>query len=120
MDVTRSLTDPSGSSAVSDAGQWVESALLGSTAMSIAVIALAFGGLLLLSGRLDLRRGASVIVGAFILFGAAQIAAGLSGLSSPSRVLAVPVANQFPAPAPAPSPTVTPYDPYAGAAMPPR
>ena len=45
-------------------------------ATSIAVIAVASIGLLMLSGRVRMRRGATVILGCFILFGVATIAQG--------------------------------------------
>jgi type IV secretion system protein VirB2 len=116
MEVTQSLTEPYGPSALSGAGNWFEGALLGSVAISIAVIAVAVAGLLLLSGRLDLRRGASVVVGASILFGAAQIAAGLTGLNSAPTAVATPVINPVRA-ASRTLPPAKPYDPYAGASF---
>ncbi|NWE54557.1 TrbC/VirB2 family protein, partial [Brevundimonas sp. P7753] len=50
--------------------QWVQELLLGPVATSIAVIAVAAIGLLMLSGRMNIRRSATVLVGCFILFGA--------------------------------------------------
>src|SRR3546814_14694750 len=55
--------------------------LFRSVATAIAIIAVAAIGLLMLSGRLDLRRGITVIFGCFLLFGASGIAAALTGLA---------------------------------------
>jgi type IV secretory pathway VirB2 component (pilin) len=106
--------------------QWLEGTLLGSLAMAIAIIAVACVGLLLLSGRIDVRRGAQVIFGCFILFGASSIAAGMMRIVGDEN----PPAAVTPAPPPPPPvyvpPAATtpvkaiPYDPYAGAALPTR
>src|SRR3546814_20784978 len=64
----QSLTDPPGSSVIASGVAWVEGAALGSVATAIAIIAVAAIGLLMLSGRLDLRRGITVIFGCFLLF----------------------------------------------------
>ena len=37
---------------------------------------------MMLTGRIDWRRGATVILGVFILFGAASIVAGIRSISS--------------------------------------
>src|SRR3546814_7849839 len=72
----QSLTDPPGSSVIASGVAWVEGAALGSVATAIAIIAVAAIGLLMLSGRLDLRRGITVIFGCFLLFGASGIEIG--------------------------------------------
>lgn len=69
--------DPAGSSAISGALLWIQGTLLGNLATTAAVIAVAVVGLLMLTGRMDWKRGLTVIVGAFILFGAASIVAGI-------------------------------------------
>jgi type IV secretory pathway VirB2 component (pilin) len=69
--------NPAGSSAITAALLWVQGTLLGTLATTAAVIAVAVVGLLMLSGRIDWRRGLTVIVGAFILFGAASIVGGI-------------------------------------------
>jgi type IV secretory pathway VirB2 component (pilin) len=116
-----SLADPSGSSAIVGAVQWLEGTLLGTLASSVAVIAVAWVGLLMLAGRLELRRGLTVILGCFVLFGAATIAAGIRGAagSGPAVVLTPPPRTAVP-PVPPPSPAPGNADPYAGAAMPTR
>jgi len=56
--------------------------LLGTVATVIAVIAVASVGLLMLTGRMNWRYGATVILGCFILFGAASIVGGIQSASS--------------------------------------
>ena len=50
-----------------------------------AVIAVASVGLLMLTGRINWRYGATVILGCFILFGAASIVAGIQSTASLGR-----------------------------------
>jgi type IV secretion system protein VirB2 len=74
--------DPAGSSPILAALNWVQGTLLGNIATSAAVIAVAAVGFLMLTGRIDWRRGLTVIVGAFIIFGAVSIVAGIRSLAS--------------------------------------
>jgi type IV secretion system protein VirB2 len=69
--------DPAGSGPIVSALQWVQGTLLGNVATAAAVIAVAMVGFLMLSGRMNWRFGATVILGCFILFGAATIVAGI-------------------------------------------
>lgn len=69
--------DPAGSGPVVAALKWLEGTLLGNVATSVSVIAVAFIGFLMLTGRMNWRFGATVIVGCFILFGATAIVAGI-------------------------------------------
>lgn len=99
---------------------WLQGTLLGTIATTLAIIAVAAIGMLMFSGRVDVRRGLSVVFGCFILFGASGIAAGIQGAiaggTADSVVPSVPlVVNTPPAPAPKPQ---APYDPYAGASVP--
>ncbi|HUH23416.1 MAG TPA: TrbC/VirB2 family protein [Brevundimonas sp.] len=71
------LADPRGSGPIVSAVQWLQGTLLGTIATVVAVIAVACVGLLMLSGRINWRHGAVVILGCFILFGAASIVAGI-------------------------------------------
>lgn len=73
----QAYADPAGSGALVGAVHWVEGTLLGTIATAIAVISVAVVGLLMLTGRLNWRYGATVILGCFILFGAASIVAGI-------------------------------------------
>jgi type IV secretion system protein VirB2 len=72
-----SLADPAGSGVIVAAVRWLEGTLLGTIATVVAVIAVATVGLLMLTGRINWRYGATVILGCFILFGAASIVAGI-------------------------------------------
>jgi len=94
---------------------------LGTVATTIAVIAVAAIGLLMLSGRLELRRGITVMIGGFILFGAGSIAVALTGIAESGakqgkliNVVSGPLESQLRSPAQTP----TAYDPYAGASVP--
>jgi type IV secretory pathway VirB2 component (pilin) len=77
-----SFSDPAGSGPVVGAVHWLEGTLLGTVATVIAVIAVASVGLLMLTGRMNWRYGATVILGCFILFGAASIVGGIQSASS--------------------------------------
>jgi type IV secretory pathway VirB2 component (pilin) len=114
---------PATSSVFAAALWWLQGTLLGTIATTMAVIAVASVGLLLLSGRVELRRASRVIFGCFILFGASTIASGIVRAVRETRGLpeagAPPPAAYVPPAAPAPL-KAAPYDPYAGAAIPPR
>jgi len=77
-----SLADPQGSGAIVSAVRWLEGTLLGTVATVVAVIAVASVGFLMLTGRINWRYGATVILGCFILFGAASIVAGIQSTAS--------------------------------------
>ena len=77
-----SFSDPAGSGVLVAAVQWLEGTLLGTVATVVAVIAVATVGLLMLTGRINWRYGATVILGCFILFGAASIVAGIQSTAS--------------------------------------
>lgn len=72
-----SLADPRGSGPIVSAVQWLQGTLLGTVATVVAVIAVACVGFLMLTGRMNWRYGAVVILGCFILFGAVSIVAGI-------------------------------------------
>lgn len=76
------LGDPAGSGAIVSAVQWLQGTLLGTVATVVAVIAVAVVGLMMLTGRINWRYGAMVILGCFILFGAASIVAGIQSTAS--------------------------------------
>ena len=73
----QSFADPAGSGPIVSAVHWLEGTLLGTIATVVAVIAVASVGLLMLTGRINWRYGATVILGCFILFGAASIVGGI-------------------------------------------
>jgi type IV secretion system protein VirB2 len=74
--------DPAGSGVIVSAVRWLQGTLLGTVATVVAVIAVASVGFLMLTGRINWRYGATVILGCFILFGAASIVAGIQSTSS--------------------------------------
>ena len=112
--------------AIGTAVAWVQSALLGTIATSVAVIAVAAIGFSMLTGRVDVRRAAEVVIGCFIIFGASAIATGISSaVSGSSDQVAQSVRPAAPMYLPGPQtpyPAVPPatYDPYAGASVGPR
>jgi type IV secretion system protein VirB2 len=79
--------DPQGSGAILGAARWIQGTLLGTVATVVAVIAVAVVGLLMLTGRINWRYGAVVILGCFILFGAASIVAGIQSTAALSSGL---------------------------------
>jgi len=79
------MADPQGSGVIVSAVRWLEGTLLGTIATVVAVIAVASVGLLMLTGRINWRYGATVILGCFILFGAASIVAGIQSTASLGR-----------------------------------
>ena len=70
-------TDPQGSGPIVNALSWMQGTLLGNVATTAAVIAVAVVGLMMLTGRMNWRFGATVIVGCFVLFGATAIVSGI-------------------------------------------
>jgi type IV secretion system protein VirB2 len=69
--------DPQGSGVIVNAFSWLQGTLLGTVATVAAVIAVAAVGFMMLTGRLNWRHGGVVILGCFILFGAASIVGGI-------------------------------------------
>jgi type IV secretory pathway VirB2 component (pilin) len=69
--------NPQGSGPIINALGWMQGTLLGNVATTAAVIAVAVVGLMMLTGRMNWRFGATVIVGCFILFGATAIVSGI-------------------------------------------
>lgn len=73
--------DPAGSGPIVAALGWLEGTLLGNVATAVAVMAVAAVGFMMLTGRLNWRFGATVIIGCFILFGAGAIVSGIQSAS---------------------------------------
>ena len=80
--LAQTTADPAGSSPLIAALTWVQGTLLGNVATSAAVIAVAAVGFLMLTGRIEWRRGLTVIVGCFVIFGAVAIVAGIRSFAS--------------------------------------
>jgi type IV secretory pathway VirB2 component (pilin) len=112
-----SLSDPPGASPIGAALSWLEGTLSGTIATTIAVIAIASLGFGMLTGRIDLRRGATTIAGCFILFGASSIVAGLRHAVSGASPDAPEMALVDPSPPVVVPPPAPRQDPYAGASL---
>lgn len=101
------------------AAEWITKALLGSVASTVAIVAVAGVGLLLLTGRICWRRAFSVVLGCLILFSARSIALAFAGVigTEPEQPILVATPSE-PLPSYRPSQPPANYDPYAGAAVP--
>jgi type IV secretory pathway VirB2 component (pilin) len=75
--VATSLFDAPAGPVLPSAAEWVTGTLFGDVAAGLCVLAVAFVGLMLMSGRLAARDGLRVVIGCFVLLGAPLIAAGL-------------------------------------------
>ncbi len=73
----QAMRDPAGSGPIVAALGWLQGTLLGNVATAVAVIAVAMVGFMMLTGRMNWRFGATVIVGCFVLFGASAIVTGI-------------------------------------------
>ena len=74
--------NPQGSGPIVSALSWLQGTLLGNVATSVAVIAVAMVGFMMLTGRLNWRMGATVIIGCFVLFGASAIVSGIQSAAA--------------------------------------
>ena len=74
--------DPQGSGPIVAALGWLQGTLLGNVATAVAVMAVAAVGFMMLTGRLNWRFGATVIIGCFVLFGAGAIVSGIQGAAA--------------------------------------
>ena len=74
--------DPQGSGPIVAALAWLQGTLLGNVATAVAVMAVAAVGFMMLTGRMNWRFGATVIIGCFILFGAGAIVSGIQGAAA--------------------------------------
>ena len=74
--------DPQGSGPIVAALMWLQGTLLGNVATAVAVIAVAMVGFMMLTGRMNWRFGATVIIGCFILFGSAAIVSGIQSAAT--------------------------------------
>jgi type IV secretion system protein VirB2 len=112
---TGPLYDPAGSSSIVAAVQWLEGTLLGAIATTAAVIAVAWVGIMMLTGRVNVRSGATTIFGCFVLFGATSIVAGIRSSITGDANPTISVVDASP-PIVIP-PVHAPADPYAGASL---
>ncbi len=75
--LAQAAADPQGSGPILAALLWLQGTLMGNVATAVAVMAVAACGLMMLTGRLNWRMGVTVILGCFVLFGAAAIVSGI-------------------------------------------
>ena len=73
--------DPAGSGPILGAVEWLQGTLLGNVATAVAVIAVAAIGFMMLTGRINWRYGATVVLGLFVLFGAGSIVGGIRSVA---------------------------------------
>lgn len=92
-----SLFDPPSTSPLGEAVSWIEGTLFGTVAVTLCVLAVAMVGLLMLTGRLQVRRGLQVVLGCFVLLGAPVIAAAFTATVQEQAALP-PASPQLPAP----------------------
>jgi type IV secretion system protein VirB2 len=64
---------------ITGALRWMQGILLGPIATSVAVMAVAGVGFMMLTGRMNWRYGGTVIIGVFVIFGAPRLVASISG-----------------------------------------
>jgi type IV secretion system protein VirB2 len=77
--------NPAGSGPIVAALGWLQGTLMGNVATAVAVIAVAMVGFMMLTGRMNWRFGATVIVGCFVLFGAGAIVSGIQSTATVAR-----------------------------------
>lgn len=103
-------------SASDNSVSWIVDLLTGAGAQIMAVLAVASIGLLMLTGRLALRRAVVTIIGCFIVFGAAGIAEALNSLADNGQAADATGEQAYVyIPTQPPEPDL---DPYSGAAAP--
>ncbi|MDP2129910.1 MAG: TrbC/VirB2 family protein [Methylophilaceae bacterium] len=113
----QSLFEASGEAPMAESARWIEGVMLGEIALGVCVIAAAFIGALMLTGRLPLREGVRIVVGCFVLLGAPLITAGFvqgrGGVIEAAGLppFAVQIENSRSNLPPAD------FDPYAGASL---
>jgi len=108
------LLSSSNSAPIATSMQWINDLLLGPLAVSLCVLAVAFFGAMMLTGRLRLYRGLRVVIGCFVLLGAPVIASGFMWASDDRNepLPPLPVESRE-----SPRGDLQPadYDPYSGA-----
>jgi type IV secretory pathway VirB2 component (pilin) len=105
-------------SALPAAAEWIAGLMLGPVWTAVGVIAVAWLGFTMLTGRTPLSQAMRVVLGLFILYGAPTIARNLANLARGGREDRPIAASPSMMAPPAPLPTAPAFDPYAGAAVP--
>ncbi|WP_319951555.1 TrbC/VirB2 family protein [Sphingomonas caeni] len=114
--ISLSLPDPVGSSPLVVAVEWLQGTLLGTIALTLTVLAVAWVGLMMLTGRVNVRYGLTVVAGCFVLFGAPRIVGGIKATTLGSGAMELPPPILVEASPPVVIATPSTEDPYAGAA----
>lgn len=104
------LFDRPAEATLGGASTWVQQLLGGTLAVSLCLIAVAFLGCRILTGRLPLRRGFMVVLGCFLLLGGPLVADEMLG-----RFREAGAGNPEPLVVEPPPPAD--YDPYAVASL---
>lgn len=112
MTIVPDLSLPQSDATLVSAARWTEQLLFGQVALTIATIGVAFVGFLMLQGRLDWRRGVTVCLGCFLVFGARPIAGSLTAAAMTGEA-SIPAVSAPVTPDPPPEPVQ--FDPYSGA-----
>lgn len=111
------MFEPSGGNALGDSAGWIVDTMLGSVATGMCVLAVAFVGLMWLTGRLEWRQGMRVIAGWFIIFGAPVIAAGLLRLGQSQTAPVVAASSESQGLGPREELPRSDYNPHGGASL---
>ena len=110
------MTNPADNALVA-ASQWLADVATGSIAVGAATIAVAAIGFGMLAGHVDLRRGATVILGCFILFAAPFLSNTFVQWANGGNEAPPQMATASPLPPTPAPPPYQPNDPYAGASL---
>ena len=94
---------------------WVEGLLFGPLAIAVCVIAVAFVGVSMLTGRIHVRRAVQTLLGVIVLLSAPTIAAIF--VQSSDQPLQPVLAHSEPKPAAVRDLPPVDVDPYAGASL---
>ena len=104
----------------SSGSAWFQAVLSGAGVTGITAIAIAALGVVMMTGRIDLRRIGRAVLGAFLFFGASAIASEMlrsaQSVGSNASITNDPDllrASSEPLPRAEPSRTPQPFDPYA-------
>ena len=120
MHIARSSATQSDATGTSleSAVSWIADLMTGSIAISLCVIAVAFLGFTMLTGRVPIRRGLFIALGAFILLAAPIIATGFAQIwQGQNAVSYAPEAIADSDLGPREDLPPSDYDPYAGASI---
>jgi len=102
---------------VPSAIDWITGTLIGNLALTLCELAVAYVGLLMLTGRLAVRAGLRVVLGCFILLGAPLIASAFVGFGQVQSNTPLPVPTTLASEDQRPELPPSDHDPYAGASL---